>query len=86
MDWLIAYAVFAISTAICVWLFYYLPVVRAARASGVSNTFTDSPILSSIVYIVISIVIAPMLFVPLFSETKAILFRQALQEEIFKQD
>jgi hypothetical protein len=86
MDWLVVYLVFALSTAICVWLFYYLPIVRAARASGVSNTFTDNPILSSIVYIIISVFIAPMLFVPLFSEAKAQLFRQALQEEIFKQD
>lgn len=86
MDWLVAYAVFALSTAICVWLFYYLPVVRAARASSISNTFTNSPILSSIVYLVISIVIAPMLFIPLFNNTKGELFRQALKEEIFKQD
>lgn len=86
MDWLVVYLVFALSTAICVWLFYYLPIVRAARASGVSNSFTNSPILSSIVYIIISVFIAPMLFAPLFSEAKAQLFRQALQEEIFKQD
>jgi hypothetical protein len=86
MDWLVGYTIFALSTAICVWLFYYLPIVRAARAIGISNTFTDSPIISSIVYLVISTIIAPMLFMPLFSETKAQLFRQALQKEIFKED
>jgi hypothetical protein len=86
MDWIILYIVFALSTSICAWLFYYLPVTREAKSRGIENSFTSSPVLSSIVYIVISTVIAPMLFLPLFSEIHGKQFRQALREEILKQD
>jgi hypothetical protein len=86
MDWIIIYLVFALTTSICAWLFYYLPISREALQKGVKNTFTNSPLLSSIVYIVISTFIAPMLFLPLFSETHGKQFRQALREEILKQD
>lgn len=86
MDWLIFYTVFALTTSICAWLFYYIPLVAEARQRGVSNTFTNSPVLSSIVYIVISSFIAPSLFIPLFSEQQGKLFREALRGEILKQD
>jgi hypothetical protein len=86
MDFLIGYIVFALTTALCAWLFYYMPIVRLARANGISNTFTDNPILSTIVYIVISTVVAPGVFMALFSETKSKLFLNALKEEIFKAD
>jgi hypothetical protein len=86
MDWLIIYLVFALTTSICAWLFYYMPVVIEAKRLGVNNSFTNSPVLSSMVYIVISSFIAPSLFIPLFSEHHGKLFRNALREEILKQD
>ena len=86
MDFLIGYIIFAITTAICAWLFYYMPIVRLAKISGVRNTFTESPILSTIVYIIISIVVAPGIFMAIFSEGKSRVFHDALKGEIFKQD
>lgn len=86
MDWLTLYLVFAITTGICCWLFFYVPVVNEARRLGVQNTFTRSPVISNVVYIVISILVAPSLFIPIFSEEKGKLFRQALRSEILKQD
>jgi hypothetical protein len=86
MDWLTLYLVFAITTGICCWLFFYVPIVHEARRLGISNTFTRSPRISSIVYIVISILIAPSLFIPIFHEEKGELFRKALRSEILKQE
>ena len=86
MDWLTLYLVFAITTGICCWLFFYVPIVHEARRLGIDNTFTRSPIISNITYICISILVAPSLFIPIFSEEKGKLFRQALRSELLKQD
>jgi hypothetical protein len=86
MDALTLYLVFAITTGICCWLFFYVPIVNEARRLGINNTFTRSPTISSIVYITISILIAPSLFIPIFNEEKGNLFRKALRAEILKQE
>ena len=86
MDALIIYLVFAITTGICCWLFFYVPIVHEARRLGIDNTFTRSPVISSITYVCISILVAPSLFIPIFSEEKGELFRKALRSEILKQE
>ena len=86
MDALTVYLVFAITTGICCWLFFYIPIVHEARRLGIDNTFTRSPVISSITYICISILVAPSLFIPIFSEEKGQLFRKALRSEILKQE
>jgi hypothetical protein len=86
MDWITIYLVFAVTTGICCWLFFYVPIVGEAKRLGIDNTFTRSPILSSAVYICVSILVAPSLFIPIFSEEKGKLFRQALRSEMLKQE
>ena len=86
MDALTIYLVFAITTGICCWLFFYVPIVHEARRLGIDNTFTRSPVISSITYVCISILVAPSLFIPIFSEEKGELFRKALRSEILKQE
>ena len=86
MDWLTLYLVFAITTGICCWLFFYVPIVHEARRLGIDNTFTRSPVISSITYVCISILVAPSLFGPIFSQEKGELFRKALRSEILKQE
>jgi len=86
MDWLIIYAIFALTTSICAWLFYFMPLVKEAKNRGVINTFTNSPLLSSVVYIVISTFIAPTIFIALFSNQHSKQFYEALKQEILKQD
>ena len=86
MDALTLYLVFAVTTGICCWLFFYVPIVHEARRLGIDNTFTRSPVISSITYVCISILVAPSLFIPIFSEEKGQLFRKALRSEILKQD
>ena len=86
MDWLILYVVFAFTTSICAWLFYFMPAVREAKNKGIVNSFTTSTILSSVVYIIISTFIAPTIFVAIFSNEHSKQFYKALREEILKQD
>ena len=86
MDALTIYLVFALTTGICCWLFFYVPIAKEAKQIGIDNTFTRSPIISSITYICVSTLIAPSLFIPLFSQERGKLFRQALRSEILKQD
>ena len=86
MDPLIIYLVFALTTGICCWLFYYVPIVSEAQKLGINNTFTRSPLISSVTYIIISTFVAPSLIIPLFSKEKGESFRQALRSEILKQD
>jgi hypothetical protein len=86
MDALTLYLVFAVTTGICCWLFFYVPIVGEARRLGIENTFTRSPTISSVTYICISILVAPSLFIPIFSEEKGNLFREALRKEILKPD
>ncbi|NDG29563.1 hypothetical protein EB118_05640 [bacterium] len=86
MDWLIVYIVFALTTSICAWIFYYIPAVHEAKTKNIDNSFTRSPFISSVVYIVISTFIAPTIFIALFSQKQSKLFYNALREEILKQD
>lgn len=86
MDALVVYLIFAITTAICTWLFYYAPVLAEAKRMGIVNSFTNSPIISSLVYIVISTFIAPSLIIPLFNKYRGELFSNALRQEMLKQD
>lgn len=86
MEALIIYTVFAITTGICSWLFYYRPVLQEARELCVNNSFTRSPILSSFVYMTISMLIAPIVFIPLFNAMQSMAFVAALRREMLKQD
>jgi len=86
MDWLIIYLIFALTTSICAWLFYFIPAINEAKQRSINNTFTRSPVLSSIIYIVISSFIAPTIFIALFSSEHSKNFYRALREEILKQD
>lgn len=86
MEALIGYTVFAITTGICSWLFYYRPTLKEARELNINNSFTRSPILSSFVYMIISMLIAPIVFIPLFNSMQGMAFVTALRREMLKQD
>lgn len=80
------YIIFALTTAIACWYEFYWPVMREAKELGIENVTTNNPVLSSVVYIMISTVIAPVLVVPFFSSKKSELFRQGLRKGIFEKD
>jgi len=86
MDWLVLYIIFALTTSLCAWLFYFMPAVKEAKHRGINNSFTNSTVLSSVVYIIISTFIAPTIFIALFSNQHSKQFYEALRQEILKQD
>jgi hypothetical protein len=86
MDVIGYYLLFAFSTAIAACYFWFWPTVQQARVAGIQNSFTEYPKISTVVYILVSALVAPLLIPPMFSETMAQRFQTGLEREIFKQD
>ena len=80
------YLLFAFSTSITACYLWFWPLLQKAKSQDIKNSFTDNPILSSIIYIFISAVIAPLLLMPLFSNDMAEKFELGLSKEILKQE
>lgn len=80
------YLLFAFSTSITACYLWFWPLLQKAKSQDIKNSFTDHPILSSIIYIFISAVIAPVLLMPLFSNDMAEKFELGLSREILKQE
>jgi len=85
MELILAYIVFAITTGICSWLFYFKPILKDAIELKINNSFTRQPVLSSIVYIILSIIAAPLLFFPMFNSVQSLVFKEVLVKEMFKE-
>jgi cobalamin synthase len=80
------YLLFAFSTAITACIFWFWPLVQQARTSGIQNTFTQYPKTSTVIYVLVSTVVAPLLLPPMFSEQMAQKFSSGLAREILQQD
>lgn len=80
------YLIFALATGIACWYEFYWPVMQEARTAGVINVVTSNPLLSSVVYIVMSTIIAPVLIIPFLSTRKSELFKEGLRKSIFEED
>ena len=80
------YLLFAFSTSITACIFWFWPLVQQARAGGISNTFTQYPKTSTVIYVLVSTVVAPLLIPPLLSTKMAEKFSHGLAREILKQD
>ena len=86
MELISYYLLFALSTAIAACYLWFWPMVQQAKAAGIENSFTQYPKLSTVVYVLISTLVAPLLVPPMLSETIAQRFQAGLHREIFKQD
>lgn len=80
------YALFAFSISISACYIWFWPLVQEARLKKIDNGFTKYPVLSSVIYILVSAVAAPILVFPMFSEEMAERFKHGLQNEILKAD
>lgn len=80
------YLLFAFSTSITVCYIWFWPLLQKARADNIKNSFTDNPILSTIIYIILSAFVAPVLVMPLLFNDMAERFERGLSKEILKQD
>ena len=80
------YLLFALSTSITSWYLWYWPLVRKARETNINNSFTEYPKLSTVVYIFVSALIAPLLVLPLLFDHFGENFERGLAKEILKSD
>lgn len=56
------YLLFCITTSITAIYEIFWPAISAARKDGIKNEITEYPILSTIIFLVLNIIIAPALF------------------------
>ena len=77
------YILFALTTSITCCLLFFWPLISEARDAGINNEFTQYPIMSSAIFIVISCIMAPFLILPILFESKAEQFRRSLHSNIF---
>lgn len=80
------YIIFAVSTGIvsCRYLLY--PVVQQARERGIKNVFTNNTSIAYAVYILISMVIAPVMVLPLLVNSASDNFKRGLERTVLEQD
>jgi len=73
MVYLAYYFIFCLTTALTSWYFLFWSALKAARLEQVENSLTLSPVLSSVAYIAVATITAPLLFVilviPSFSDS-----------------
>ena len=86
MDLIGYYLLFAFSISISACYLWFSPILQLAKQSGVVNSFTQYPKISTVVYVLVSAVVAPVLLFPMFSEAMALRFQMGLRTEIFKAD
>jgi hypothetical protein len=80
------YVIFAFTTSITACIFWFWPLVQEAQQLEVVNSFTQYPLISTVIYIFISALVAPMLIPPMFSQAMADRFSRGLRTEILKSD
>jgi len=76
------YIIFALSTAIACCYEFFWPLIKEAKSKEIVNEFTQYPILSCFIYMIISTIIAPILVLPLLSSKKAEQFKRGLHRTI----
>lgn len=80
------YLLFALSISITACYFWFWPILREAKGAGIANSFTQYPILSTVVYIIVSTLVAPLLLFPMLSTAMALRFEIGLRTEMLKTD
>jgi hypothetical protein len=80
------YVLFALSTSITACYLWFWPLLQKAKSQNIINSFTENPKLSTVIYVIISTLVAPILILPLLSSTLAEKFELGLSKEILKQE
>lgn len=86
MELIQLYAVAAVATALVTLLFVFIPVLREAKAKGVSNALVESPIIACITYTCVTTLLAPFVISAVIYPPHAELFRVGLQRVIEQPD
>ena len=80
------YALFCLTTALAgLWIFYR-PVLKSAIECEVENDLTASPVLGQCVFVVISLIVAPALFLAIVFPDIHAVFYQSLESVMFDEN
>lgn len=80
------YLVFALATALTALFGIFVPVLKEAKGKGVSNLLVDSPILASLIFFGVTLILAPFVVSSLIFPHHAELFRAGLQRTVEQPD
>ena len=78
------YFLFALTTGITSCYVFLSPAIALARERGVSNSFTESTLLSYLIYITITTITAPFSVLPIFIPSFAERFRTGLEKSVME--
>ena len=80
------YLLFAFSSSITTCYLWFWPLLQKARQENIKNSFTEYPILSVLVYTLVSTLVAPLIIYPILSDKAGKSWERGLSKEIFKED
>lgn len=80
------YVLFAFSISISACYFWFWPVLQDAKQLQIKNSFTEYPVLSTIIYILVSAIVAPLILFPMLNAAMALRFELGLRTEMLKPD
>lgn len=77
-----AYALFALTTAICAFYELLYPVILALRSKSDSTIATKQPILTYITLFCLGFIFAPIMLLPCIIPSMGTIFRDALETSL----
>jgi len=80
------YLIFAFATSLFALIDIFYPTLKQAQAEGIDNTLTQNPKLSYFVYVCITTVIAPVVFLPLLVPSLNERFREGIAKTVYAAD
>jgi ABC-type multidrug transport system permease subunit len=86
MDLIGYYLLFAFSTSITACYVWFWPILQQTKEKGVTNALTNAPILSIVVYVIVTALIAPVIVLPLLVPSMGEKFAIGLERELMKKD
>jgi uncharacterized membrane protein YdjX (TVP38/TMEM64 family) len=78
------YFLFALTTGITSCYVFLAPAVALAKDTGVHNSFTESTLLSYLIYITITTITAPFSVLPIFIPSFAERFKAGLEKSVME--
>lgn len=80
------YIIFALATSLFALIDIYYPILKQAMSDGVLNALTLNPKLSCFVYVCITTIIAPLVFLPILIPSLNERFRDGITKTVYEPD
>jgi hypothetical protein len=78
------YLLFALTTGITSCILFLVPAVALARHMDITNSFTERPWTSYIIYVIVTTVTAPFAILPIFIPSFAERFKIGLERAVLE--